>query len=159
MWKIFSALSYINPLYWFGYGKNTLPEPKIRKLDPLSFEKHLELRKLQKLGAGPSILRECQTGFESFKSKGLHHHLDKLTEVYETLITTEGCMKEHIALFNNMLSNYIRDKIEFDLDEICEFLAKRIEAGESCLDIYTSIVPKMTSGFAQQDQDRQEPHF
>ena len=158
MWKIFSVFGYLNPSYWFP-GKETIPESRVRKLDPLNFEKHPELRQLQKLGARPSILRECQTGFESFKSKGLSHHLDKLREVYETLITTEGCTKEHIVLFNNLLSNYIRGKIEFALDEICEFLAKRIEAGESCLDIYTSIVPKMTSGFAQQDQDRQEPHF
>src|SRR3989338_10866361 len=102
MWKIFSVFQYLSTSYW---RSETIPETKVRKLDPLSFEKHPELRELQKLGAGPGILRECQTGFEGFKSKGLSDHLHKLTEVYKTFIETDGCTKEHIALFNNMLSN------------------------------------------------------
>ena len=142
MLRILSLLGYLNPFYWLSPSKETIPESKVRKLDPLNFGKYPELRELQQLGAGPSKLRECQIGLEYFKEKGLGSRLDELKEAYITLLKANGCTPQHIALFNNMITNCIIDKIEFNLYEISDFLAGHIENGKSYFDIYKLFVPQ-----------------
>lgn len=149
MWKV---LSVFNPFNWFGITKS-IPDPKVRPLIPLNYEKNPELHELRKLGnVGPSKLRECQIGIEFFKEKGSSDNLPELVEAYKILLETKGCESRHLTFLNHVLGIAINNGFEFNLYEMADYLSKQIEAGRSILDLYKDFVPEANLNVFQKER-------
>ena len=131
MWRILSIFRCLTPSYWrrnpttptnTNTSNNTEAVRTLRKLEPLNFTEHPDLRKLQSLGAGPSILRECQDGFRKFENEC---SIDDLTEAYSTLIKAEGRTSGHLTLFNHMVG-FLKNDDRFDLLLLAEEFSNEI---------------------------------
>ena len=105
------------------------------KLEPLNFTEHPDLRKLQSLGAGPSILRECQDGFRKFKNECF---IDDLTKAYSIMIKAEGSTSGHLTLFNHIVG-FLKNDDRFDLFLLVEEFSEEIKIGKSSSEMWKEI--------------------